>query len=163
MSQKNLTEQSLTLGALLRLPYDAMQRGLYAELARRGYGEIRPAHSAVFRTIEPEGSRIVEMAERAHMTKQSMAYLVESLESAGYVAVTPDPDDRRAKRVRLTERGKQVQREGIRLSQEWERTVADRIGGEAAITELRRLLQKLRDATEGEAVWGKASEISTKE
>jgi DNA-binding MarR family transcriptional regulator len=151
--QKNITEQSMTLGSLLRLPYDALQRELYTELARRGFEEIRPAHSAVFRTIEPDGSRMVEMAERARMTKQSMAYLVESLESAGYLTVTPDPYDRRAKRVSLTERGQQVQQEGVRLSRELEGFVAERIGGETAITELRRLLLRLRDAIEGETPW----------
>ena len=37
-----------------------------------------------------------ELAERAHLTKQSMAYLVEALAQSGYVTIAPDPEDGRA-------------------------------------------------------------------
>jgi DNA-binding MarR family transcriptional regulator len=42
------------------------------------------------------------------MRKQSMAEAVEQLERAGYVERRPDPDDRRARLVLLTDRGRQV-------------------------------------------------------
>ena len=48
------------------------------------------------------------LAERAAMTKQSMAELVAHLERHGYVERVPDPSDRRAKLVRATERGGEV-------------------------------------------------------
>jgi DNA-binding MarR family transcriptional regulator len=37
-----------------------------------------------------------------------MGYLVDDLEGLGYVERAPDPTDRRAKLVRLTARGRQV-------------------------------------------------------
>ena len=63
---------------------------------------IRPAKGAVFRHIAVTGSRVADLAAPARITKQSMAYLVESLAASGYVAMAPDPEDGRAKRVRLT-------------------------------------------------------------
>ena len=78
-AQKNLTEEVGTLGALLRLPYQALARRLYREIAENGFPDVRPAHGSVFRHILPEGSRVTDLAERAGMTKQSMSYLVEYL------------------------------------------------------------------------------------
>ena len=53
-----------------------------------------------------EGRRVSDLAERAQVTKQSMAQLVEYLERNGYVERIPDPADRRAKIVRLTPHGR---------------------------------------------------------
>jgi DNA-binding MarR family transcriptional regulator len=45
------------------------------------------------------------MAEAAGMAKQSMSYLVDYLEARGYVTRSPDPADRRAQIIALSERG----------------------------------------------------------
>lgn len=133
-----------TLGALLRRPYEAMADWLYGELARRGYPEVRVAHSAVLRNISPAGSRVTELAARAGMAKQSMAYLVEQLESAGYVSVEPDTGDRRAKRVRLTARGEALVREALRLSARYERRLSDLVG-EERFGQMRATLETIYD------------------
>lgn len=144
-SEKTLTEERQTLGALLRLPYQAMQDRVYSQLAYSGFPEIRPAHSVVFRYILPGGSRSIDLAERAHITKQSMGYLIDYLVEHGYVEVGPDPDDGRAKRVRLTPKGLECQQTALRLSQEVEAELAARIGQDE-FAELRRLLLALNDA-----------------
>jgi DNA-binding MarR family transcriptional regulator len=74
-------------------------------MAANGFPEIRPSHSVVFRHIAPAGSRLTELAGTAGLTKQSMAYLVGHLEQHGYVKITTDPADGRARRVQLTRRG----------------------------------------------------------
>ncbi|MBN8874980.1 MAG: winged helix DNA-binding protein [Rhodospirillales bacterium] len=145
MTGRNIAEERGTLGALLRLPYGHLQRVVYGGLAARGFPDIREAHSAVFRTITPQGARVSDMAERAGMTKQSMAYLVEALAGAGYVTVTADPDDRRAKRVRLTARGEAVWEALIALSAAAEARLAARIGA-AKMASLRALLGELAAA-----------------
>lgn len=141
-------EQHRTIGALLRTPYRHLAREVYDELGRSGYSEVRQAHSVVFRHILPEGSRITELAERAGITKQSMASLVEHLQKHGYLRIKPDPNDGRAKRVVLTERGKAVQREAMRLSRKVERRWAASIG-EEDMTNLRSLLERLYQHLEG--------------
>ena len=66
---------------------------------------IRPAHSAVFVSIDRAGSRLTHLAERAAMTPQAMGELVDDLAGMGYVERVPDPADRRAKLIMLTDLG----------------------------------------------------------
>ena len=72
----SVTEEAKTLGALLRAPYEATLDYIFDRVGRAGYSDVRPAHSAVLRHVARDGSRITELAERARMTKQSMAELV---------------------------------------------------------------------------------------
>jgi DNA-binding MarR family transcriptional regulator len=77
-----------------------------------------------------------------------MAYLADSLAAAGYVTVEPDPTDRRAKRVRLTDKGREASDTMVRLSAEVERDFA-RLIGDADMARLRVLLEQLADKLEG--------------
>src|SRR5262245_61136467 len=101
-------EDRRMIGALLRIPREAAVRQVLAGLAARGFGDLRPAHFTVFQHLPPIGMRLTALAEAALLTKQSMGYLVDDLETLGYVERVPDPADRRAKLVRLTMRGQQV-------------------------------------------------------
>lgn len=149
MNRDRAPDLGRTLGALLRRPYEHMAEWLYAELAARGYPEVRVAHSAVFRNLSTGGSRVTELAARAGMTKQSMAYLVEQLEAGGYVLVSPDLGDRRAKRVRLTPRGEALVREALRLSARFERRLAELVGPER-FGQMRATLETIYDRLDSE-------------
>lgn len=131
-----------TLGTLLREPYEQLTARVYASLADEGFPDVRPAHSAVFRTIRPEGSRASQMAERSALTKQSMAYLVENMAHLGLVRLAPDPNDGRATLVMLTDRGFNAVQAIVRLSHEIEREWA-RALGETQWAELRTRLEAL--------------------
>jgi DNA-binding MarR family transcriptional regulator len=149
MDERPAPERHRTLGALLRLPYEALSRDVYGGLAARGFPEIRPAHSAVFRHIAPGGSRLTALAERAGMTKQSMAYLVEGLEAAGHLRARPDPQDGRARLIRLTPKGERVMEALLELGAEAEARLAERIGARRA-ARLRRALEHWVEAIEAE-------------
>lgn len=139
---KTYPERRRTIGALLRTPFQYLASEVYDKLSQAGHDEIRQTHSVVFRYILPEGSRITELAEKAGITKQSMAALVEHLLTHGYVRIEPDPNDGRAKRVLLTARGEAVQREAERLSREVELRWAAALG-ESEMATLRSLLDRL--------------------
>jgi DNA-binding MarR family transcriptional regulator len=147
MDDRPAPECRRTLGALLRLPHEALQREIHGGLAARGFPEIRPAHSAVFRHIPPGGTRLTALAERAGMTKQSMAYLVEGLEAAGHLRSRPDPGDGRARLIRLTAKGERVLEALLELGAEAEARLAERIGARRA-ARLRRALEHWVDAIE---------------
>jgi DNA-binding MarR family transcriptional regulator len=142
MTNTTISEARITLGSLLRRPYETLQVKVYAGLAARGFGDIRPAHSSVFRYIKPEGSRVSDLAELAEMTKQSMAYLAGNLADLGYVTIVPDPTDARAKLVILTDRGRQVWEALVELSFDMEAQYAARIGTEK-MARLRAILTEL--------------------
>lgn len=137
--------EARTLGYLLRAPYQKLVRRLYGQLAAEGFPDIRPSHGAVLRNLDREGSRLTELAESADLTKQSMAYLVDNLQKAGYLSTEPDPADGRAKIVRLTERGENLLQVLLRISAAIEKDIACSTG-DAFISQLRQSLLRLDDA-----------------
>jgi DNA-binding MarR family transcriptional regulator len=130
------------IGALLRIPREAAIRQVLDGLARAGFGDLRPAHFTVFQHLPPEGLRLTALAEGALLTKQSMGYLVDDLEGLGYVERAPDPSDRRAKVVRLTARGSQVDETVRAVIHEIESDWAQRMGPEN-FAQLERQLRAL--------------------
>lgn len=65
------------------------------------------AQARLLGTIEDrsEGTRISELAALDHCSQPTMTTLVRRLEESGLVARTPDPDDARAVRIRITGKG----------------------------------------------------------
>lgn len=132
-------DQADSLGAMLRRPCRLLEERVYGELAASGFPEIRPAHSVVFQHVLPEGSRITDLAREAGMTKQSMAYLVDHLVEHGHLSVGPDPDDGRAKRVRLTTKAKRFIQAVLAASRAVEDELARELGAKS-MRELQRIL-----------------------
>jgi DNA-binding MarR family transcriptional regulator len=86
-----------------------------AGLDERGFPDARPGHAAVFMHIDRRsGTGLTDLARRARMTKQGMMLVVDDLENRGYVRRVPDPEDARAKVVRLTARGRRFVAEARR-------------------------------------------------
>lgn len=117
-------EEGRLIGALLRIPFQATVERVRHELTAAGFTDLTMAHFSVFQHLPPEGAHVSELAARAQITKQSMGALVEHLERRGYVERRPDPADRRASIVQLTERGRalvQVARAAVEgIEREWE-------------------------------------------
>lgn len=121
-------EETRTLGSLLRRAYEGLAHEVYGRMAEEGFTDVRPAHSSAFRHIPPQGARTVDLAARTGMRKQSMGYLLDDLETLGYIHYSPDPADGRARLVRLTARGEAAVRTLERLSADVESTWAARLG-----------------------------------
>lgn len=140
--QEGEPEDRRMIGALLRIPREATLRRVVAGLGAAGFGDVRPAHFTVFQHMPPEGIRLTALAEAALLTKQTMGYLVDDLEALGYVERVPDPTDRRAKLVRLTTRGWEVDRTVREVIKQIEADWAERLG-EEEYQQLTRLLRAL--------------------
>src|SRR5215831_15766015 len=96
----------MLIGALLRVPAQAIHRRIIEELNAAGFEDLRVPHMAVLQFPGPDGVRPGLLAQRAGMSKQAMNQLLRSLEALGYVARSDDPDEGRARIVRLTKRGR---------------------------------------------------------
>ena len=96
----------MLIGALLRVPAQAIHRRIIRELNAAGFEELRVPHMAVLQFPSPDGVRPGLLAERAGMSKQAMNQLLRSLEGLGYLARSDSPDEGRARIVRLTKRGR---------------------------------------------------------
>jgi DNA-binding MarR family transcriptional regulator len=125
---------------LLGVAFDDFSRELNRRIAESDYGDLRATHGCVFGNIDPDGSRLTELAERARMTKQSVGEVTSELEARGYVERVPDPNDGRAKIIRLTDRGRAAQALGRTIIDEIEQEWAERFGVERVAA--------LRDALE---------------
>lgn len=65
------------------------------------------AQARLLGTIDDQGeARISDLAELDHCSQPTMTTQVRRLEDAGLVARTPDPDDARAVRIRITPKGR---------------------------------------------------------
>jgi DNA-binding MarR family transcriptional regulator len=132
------------LGILLREPYRVANERLHHRFAERGHPEIRTPHGNVFAYLDDSGTRVSVLADRAQITKQSMAELVAHLERHGYVERATDQDDGRAKLVRATKKGNElyaIAREFVaEVEEEWTRLL-----GKEKIRQLKQLLRELND------------------
>jgi DNA-binding MarR family transcriptional regulator len=143
------TETKVPLPALLEAARIALLTEFERELGESGYGDIRPTHGCVFRFVREDGMRLTELAETAGVTKQSAGEMVDGLVELGYVERIPDPEDRRAKLIRLTDRGMKAQGFGFGLFAELEARWTERYGAER-MEDLRELLEEI---TAAEAPW----------
>ena len=113
---------------LLRQAYVVIDRLVPARLAEAGHGAIRVPHGAVLQHLDAAGTTVSTLAQRAGMTKQAMAELVQYLEGHGYVRRVPDPDDRRAKLVQPTDKGQEVIAIALSLAPVMEKRLIKELG-----------------------------------
>ena len=125
---------------LLDIAFSEYDAEVIRRLATTDYSDIRPAHGCVFGNVDPDGTRLTDLADRAHMTKQSVGEVVTDLQQLGYVERIPDPSDGRAKIIRLTTRGHQGQALGWKLINDIEREWTERFGTDR-IAALREALE----------------------
>jgi DNA-binding MarR family transcriptional regulator len=130
------------IGALLRVPWEAVQRHMLERLHQSGFEDFDAAYLTVFRYPGPQGTRPSELASRLQVSKQALNHLLGQLERLGYLERAPDAADHRSKRIALTRRGVravEVIREAVAdLESVW----AEQLGSER-FAELRDLLLEL--------------------
>jgi DNA-binding MarR family transcriptional regulator len=139
--------EQLNIGLLLYVPYRAMEAQVFQALAAAGYADFTPAQARVFQRIAPGGSRLTDLAEQALITKQSVGFLVDQLERAGYVERVLDPSDARARLVRIAERGYQAIPLAAKVVAEVEAEWTDHLG-KRRMGQLRETLVRLREITD---------------
>ena len=104
--------------------------------------DITFAHLRALRVLSRHGAmRLSELSEHLHIAPRSTTEVVDALESRDLVQRRPDPDDRRATLVELTEHGASVL-DAIRG------TEAERVFGRLSPADrahLARILRELRD------------------
>jgi len=92
--------------------------------------------------------RVNELAREVVLSPTAMSRFVDRVEAAGYVRREPDPEDRRALRVALTDAGVEALRA---IWPVYERGVeehfAPALGG--SVTRVRRMLERVADSARG--------------
>ena len=118
----------MLIGALLRVPAEAIHRRIIRELNEAGFDDLALPHMAIFRFPGPDGVRPGVLAERAGMSKQAMNRILGSLEEMGYLVRTDAPDEGRARIVKFTKRGRAAYARTIEVLYEIEREWRKELG-----------------------------------
>ena len=117
------------IAELLSIAFDQAAAAVSAEVAPR-HPELRPAHLQIFRLGSIDGRRATELAALARMTKQSMHELVGHLERHGYLTREVDRGDVRARLLRLTARGQELEDQVVAASARLHLSWRDALGAE---------------------------------
>jgi DNA-binding MarR family transcriptional regulator len=100
----------LLLGGYRKLVDNAV-----AELAARGFDDVRPSHDFAMRAIGSGADSAAELGRRMSMTKQGAARIIDLLLERGYLVRDANPTDARRKRLTVTPLGAEVMREGEQI------------------------------------------------
>jgi DNA-binding MarR family transcriptional regulator len=134
------------IGALLRMPFEAVRDRMLAGLHERGYTDLIAAHLNVLQYPGPENQRPSELATQTRMTKQALNYLLGQLEQLGYLTRQDDDGDQRSKRIHLTPRGQEaitaIREIVLEVEAEWQEQL-----GRRQFAQLRDLLAQLHAIT----------------
>jgi DNA-binding MarR family transcriptional regulator len=138
------------LARQLLAAHRALASDLVVELEERGWPDLRASQAALLLNVDRRfGTRLTELARRGGVTKQAMMVVVDDLEVRGLVRRTPDPEDGRAKVVRLTARGRTLAAECRRAVAAVEARAKRTLGGRRYDV-LRETLDILLEAEEEE-------------
>jgi DNA-binding MarR family transcriptional regulator len=147
-SEADLSLASLFAGWALA---DELQRRLAAD----GLGDVRFADGLLFQHLVAGPQTIGTLAGRLEVTQQAVSKSVADLERRGYVTRTPDPDDARARRVALTDRGDAAIAGGRRHRAAIDAELAERLGPRRVEGARRVLIDVVRDLGADAAVRGR--------
>ncbi|MEM7411995.1 MAG: MarR family transcriptional regulator [Myxococcota bacterium] len=124
-----------------------ISRDLQARLMQRlseecGYRALRPSLGTLLSLVYLESRPLGALASRLAISKQACSQLVAHAAGGGYVERRPDPVDRRSKHVVLTDRGRALVEDAIRIIFDCESIYAD-VLGEGAYRRFTRTLARL--------------------
>lgn len=110
------------------------------------HGLTMPQFDVLATLWHGEGITQQELAERLLVTKGNVVGLLDRISSAGWVERRPDPEDRRANRLYLTEAGRKI------LAESWPSQIAlsQKVFGtlsEAELATMHGLLVRIENAT----------------
>jgi DNA-binding MarR family transcriptional regulator len=137
-----MSRSGADLALLLLGGFRTLVDAAHAELAARGYQDVRTVHDFAMRAIAAGADSASELGRSLSITKQSAARTIVVLQERGYVTRDPDPRDGRRKRLAVTELGFDVMRQGEavfdELREQWARQIgaAELAGLEAHLTAL---------------------------
>lgn len=137
-----MSRSGADLALLLLAGFRTLADRATAELAERGYEDVRPVHDFALHSILSGADGASELARRMSVTRQAAAKTIAALEERNFVARQPDAADRRRTRLRVTEHGLAMLQQGEaifdEMREQWEKQV-----GAASVSALEETLRSL--------------------
>jgi DNA-binding MarR family transcriptional regulator len=127
------------LGQLLQqLASDFQQRTL-VKCRERGHDRIRGSHFSIATCLDETGQSLGELAARVGITQQATGKLLRDLEFGGYATSNVDARDKRARIIRLTGIGVELQRDLAAILDEIRREYGALLGDQSLLDLERQL------------------------
>jgi DNA-binding MarR family transcriptional regulator len=133
------------IGILLALAYQQFVDELRAALAAEGVHDQGRSDGYVLRAVAAGPVTVSELAERLAISKQGAGQIVDDMVGRGYLERYPDPDDGRARLLRLSPYGRDVLAAARRFHRGYERRLRRTHGAEQVAT-LRAMLEAIAGA-----------------
>lgn len=135
------------VGLLMFIAYRSLENRVIEAVRSAGFADVTNAQFKIMQRIGPDGTRLTELAEQAQVTKQTAGFLVDQLEKAGWVERVPDPRDKRARLVKISERGQAAIPVATGVVEQVEAEWTEHLGV-WRMAQLRRALVQLREITD---------------
>ncbi len=133
------------LGGLLRVSWQWVREQIFSGVLAAGYDDLNPAHVGLFRYPTLDRQRPSALADQLQITRQSVNDLLGHLEQCGYLTrEAADPADGRARVVRLTVKGRRLEKTINGQAQAAELKIAE-VLGPRRFSQLRNALEELAD------------------
>ena len=116
------------VGALLRVVWQWVRDQIYEGVVAAGYDDLSAAHVGLWRYPGLQGLRPSQLAVRVGITKQSVNDLLAHLEQHEYLLRVDDAADGRARVIRLTPKGRRLERTIYAQAEAAELRVAEILG-----------------------------------
>lgn len=116
-----------SIGGMLRRAWEQFIGEVWPALHAAGFDDLRVAHRPILRNILRE-ARPTEVAASLGLSKQAVNDILREFEAKGYITLVPDPDDGRAKRIKITERGRALASTIVEARQPIIRRWAEQVG-----------------------------------
>lgn len=116
------------------------QRRLLGKCAERGHPDVRGAHTTLFSHLGYSALRLSDLAERVGISQQAMGKMVKQLQAIGYIERTIDDNDKRARIITPSAKGRQFLLDYLEIVDEL-RAEYQQILGEQGLNALLECLQ----------------------
>jgi DNA-binding MarR family transcriptional regulator len=130
------------LGILMALAFAAFSNELRAAVTAAGYDDLHRSFGYVARNLAAGPLTLTELAKRLEITSPGALKIVQQMEETGHLERVPDPDDARAKRLRLTRHGRAALAAARAFHKRFEEDLIER-HGERKVAALREVLGAL--------------------
>ena len=141
MSTGGRRSEERDLGLEFWLAYGVYRQALITGLTRRGFTDLRETDATLLRYLHHSGGATInELAGLLQITKQAASQHAASFVERGYGTSEPSPDDKRARIVKLTSRGRSARAAAVEFADEIERELVEAVGA-GAVRGFRRSLE----------------------
>ena len=115
-------------GRLLLRAFRAFEESIIEALKEKNISDIQLSHLNVIRHLDPQGMHLVDLARDATLTKQAASKIVKDLKAKGYLDDIEDENDKRAKRIVYTAKGRKLIEDATTIVSELEEHYQQQLG-----------------------------------